>query len=78
MADIEGPSPSLPPPSPDHLPTVKGQWIMIAVVSTLIMLCLGADLWSFPRETAQGQKTPLVFVAGILHMLGCEIGRAHV
>lgn len=73
MVNPIDPSAPLQTSTPDQLPTLKQEGWLIVIVLGLIMVCLGVDAWHFPLQTAKGDNTPLVFVAGILHMLGCGI-----
>ena len=60
------------PPASD-LPTVRQQWIAVAVFSGLMMLCLGLEYWDYPTEVEQGKKTPYDILAMILHSIGCAL-----
>lgn len=59
-----------PPAPPEKLPTVEQQWVLVAVIALIVSGCLTADYVTFPKETRQGQRTPLSVVAGIVAALG--------
>ena len=67
-----------PPPDPIPLskpiaiggPTLKQEWLLIAVVGVLVAACLTIDAFVFPKEFDEGKHTPLTWVAVILAALG--------
>jgi hypothetical protein len=53
--------------------TLRQQWIVIAVFSAFIMLCLGMEAWDYPTELEQGKRTPYEFLVIVLNSIGCAL-----
>ena len=51
-------------------PTLKQEWLLIAVVGVLVAACCTIDAFVFPKEFDEGKRTPLSWVAVILVALG--------
>jgi len=51
-------------------PTLRSQWILIAVFGAITSACLTVDVLAFPKDFEQGNRTPLTWVAGIVTAIG--------
>ncbi len=61
-------TPAAPSPEP-RLPTLREEFIVVAIASTAAMLCFGAELWNFFEQTkARGtpQHAPMFSFLGMI------------